>query len=310
MAPWQEEGQCYALNLEEKTATSTMAQSLLEEYPALLQDVTGLPPHRPGFDHSIPLQEGTNPVNIRPYRYPSMQKAVIEELEDEMLHKEIIQTNTSPFASPVVLVKNKDGGGRLCIDYRALNKCTVKNWYPIPLIEDLFDELGGATIFSKLDLKAGYHQIRLKEEDRSKTAFQTQSGHFEFLVMPFGLTNAPATFQNAMNHIFKEYLRRFVLVFFDDILIYSKNGDEHLVHLRKVFEVLQQHQYVVNRSKCVLAAKKIEYLGHFIAAEGVSTDPRKITAIKEWPVPKIIKQLRSFLGLAGYYRRFVKGYGG
>lgn len=238
-----------------------------------------------------------------------MQKAITEELIDEMLNKGVIHTISSPFASPVVLVKKKGDGWRLCVDYRALNKLTIKNRYPIPFIEDLFDELGGGRIFSKLDLKVGYHQIRLKEEDRYKTTFQTHLGHFEFLVMPLGLSNAPVTFKNAMNYIFKDHLRKFLLIFFDDILVYSKSGEKHLKHLRRVFEILKQHQYVVNKGKCVLATKKIEYLGHYISAEGVFTYPRKIKAIKEWPIPKSVKQVRSFLGLAGYHRRFMRGYG-
>lgn len=186
----------------------------LDEYSKLVQEPSGLPPTRSGFDHNIPLQEGANPINIRSYRYPSMQKSIIEELIKEMLHNGIIHMSSSPFASPVVLVKNKDRGWRLCVDYRMVNKLTNKNRYPIPLMEDLFDELGKARVFSKLDIKSSYHQIRVKEEDRSKTTFQTHAGHYEFLVMLFGLSNTPATFQNIMNHIFRDYLRKFVIVFF------------------------------------------------------------------------------------------------
>lgn len=197
----------------------------------------------------------------------------------------------------------------MCVDYRALNKLIVKNRYPIPLIEDLFDELGGSTVFSKLDLKSGYHHIRMRSKDSHKTTFQKHSGHFEFFVMPFGLTNAPSTFQNAMNSIFKEYLRKYVLVLFDDILVYSSNMREHLQHLRTVFDILKLHRYVVRKEKCTLAARRIEYLGHFISAEGVSTDPRKNIAVQECPALKNVKQLKNFLGLARYYRRFVRRYG-
>lgn len=204
------------------------------------------------------------------------------------------------------MVLKKDGEWRLCVDYRALNKLTIKNRYPIPLIEDLFDELGGSKVFSKLDLRAGYHQIRLRPEEQYKTAFQPHSGHYKWLVMPFVLPNAPTTFQKAMNSIFCDQLRRFVLVFFDDILIYSKDTQQHLEHLRQVFEILKKHQYVVNVNKCVLGTTKIEYLGHYISPEEVYIDPRKIDVVAKWPKPQIVKQLMSFLGLAGYYRRFVK----
>lgn len=310
VSPWQEDRCCYALNLEEVTDVNKEAHALLEEFPELTSEPSGLPPNKTDFDHTIPLVEGANPVSIRPYRYPAMQKTVIEGLIEEMLQKGVIKTSSSPFASPVVLVKKKDGGWRLCIDYRVLNKLTIKNRYPIPLIEDLFDELGGANVFSKLDLKSEYHQIRVHEGDQYKMAFQTHSGHYEFVVMPFGLSNASATFQNAMNYIFKEHLRRFVLVFFDDILIYSKDGRSHVAHLRRVFSILKQCQYIINKGKCVLAASKIEYLGHYISAEGVYTDPKKLEVVEKWPTPRNVKQLRSFLGMTGYYRRFVKGYGG
>lgn len=220
-------------------------------------------------------------MNIRPYRYTVIQKTLIEELIKEMLEKGVVRTSSSPFASPVVLIKKKDGGWSLCVDYRALNKLTVKNRYPIPLIEDLFDELGGEKIFLKVDLKSGYHQIRLVATDSAKTPFQTHSGHFEWLVMPFRLSNAPATFQKAMNHIFRDHLRKFVLVFFDDILVYSKNGNDHLEHLRVVFEILRSNRYVINVSKCVLGATCIDYLGHFISGEGVCTDPHKIKSVAD-----------------------------
>lgn len=209
VVPWQEETQCCTLRLEEVNPVNDTVQQLWDEYPKIVTEQSQLPPSRPGIDHAINLQDGANPVNIRPYRYPAMKKEII----DEMLAKGTIQFSSSPSASPVVLVKKKDGGWRMCVDYKALNKLTIKNRYPILLIEDLFDELGGAAVFSKLDLKSGYHQIRMRKEDCHKTAFKMHSGHFEFLVMPFGLTNAPATFQNAMNLIFKDFLRKFVLVF-------------------------------------------------------------------------------------------------
>jgi hypothetical protein len=218
----------------------------------------------------------------------------------------VIQHSHSPFSSSVLLVKKKDGTFRFCVDFRHLNAITVKTKYPVPVIEELLDELQGASWFSCLDLTAGYHQIRLAAEEEPKTAFQTHSGHYEFRVMAFGLSGAPTTFLKAMNTTLHPVLRKCVLVFFDDILIYSHSFAEHVQHVRLVLELLAKDQWQVKLSKCLFAQRQLRYLGHIISEQGVATDPVKVEAVLSWPAPVSVKELRSFLGLAGYYRRFVR----
>jgi hypothetical protein len=224
-----------------------------------------------------------------------------------MMDKVYIRPNVSPWGAPVLFVKKKDGTLRLCIDYRKINKLTIKNKYPLPRIDDLFDQLGGASIFSKIDLRLGYHQVRIKGEDIHKTAFRTRYGHYEFVVVPFGLTNAPATFMCLMNNVLSKFLDKFVLVFIDDILIYSNNREEHEEHLRLVLQVLIEHQLYAKFNKCDFFQKQTHYLGHVLSEEGVAIDLDKIRSIMEWLTPKDVSDIRSFMGLAGYYRSFIKG---
>lgn len=237
-------------NKSQSTPVPPQLQELLESYSSVFSEPKGLPPVRPQ-DHHIPLMEGTQPINQRCYRVPYVQKAEIERQVAEMLSSGIIQESSSPFASPVILVKKKDGTWRMCIDYRKLNDVTVKNRYPIPIIDELLDELKGAQWFTKLDLRSGYHQIRVAPQDVYKTAFRTHQGLYEFKVMPFGLTNAPANFQSLMNSVFEQQLRKSVLVFFDDILVYSATIQDHIMHVKQVLDLMVQHRLFAKESKCL-----------------------------------------------------------
>ena len=227
---------------------------------------------------------------------------------EELVSKGFIRPSTSPWGAPVLFVKKKDGSLRLCIDYRELNKVTIRNQYPLPRIDDLFDQLQGARVFSKIDLRSGYHQLKIRSEDVPKLAFKTRYGHYEFLVMPFGLTNAPAVFMDLMNRIFLPYLDQFVIVFIDDILIYSGSKEDHEEHLRVVLQILRENKLYAKFSKCQFLLDSVAFLGHVISVEGVYVDPQNIEAIVNWKPPTNVTKIRIFLGLAGYYRKFVEGF--
>nr|GEV66571.1 hypothetical protein [Tanacetum cinerariifolium] len=248
---------------------------LVCNFQEVFQPLKSLPPERL-FDHRIILKEGTRPISQRPYYYPVIQKVIIERTIWELLEAGVIRNSQSSFAAPVVLVKKKDGQWRMCIDYRRLNDSTVKDKFSILLIKELLDELGGKTWFSKLDLRSGYHQVRMDPDDIHKTAFRTHEGHYELLVMPFGLTNAPARFQYLMNHVFQPLLRKGVLVFFDDILVYSRDVEQHKKHLRHVLSIMKEHQLFAKESKYVFGGRAVEYLGHIISKGGVRMDPSKV----------------------------------
>ena len=281
---------------------------VVNEYPDVFpEELPGLPPDRQ-IEFTIELAPGTEPVSKAPYRMaPAEMKELAAQLQ-ELLDKGVIRPSVSPWGAPVLLVKKKDGSMRLCIDYRELNKLTIKNKYPLPRIDDLFDQLKGASCFSKIDLRSGYHQLKVKPEDIPKTAFRTRYGHYEFLVMSFGLTNAPAAFMDLMNRVFKQYLDKFVIVFIDDILIYSRSEAEHVEHLRIALEILRKEKLYAKFSKCEFWMKEVQFLGHIVSKEGIRVDPAKIEAIMDWKRPETPTEIRSFLGLAGYYRRLVKDF--
>ncbi|GJY59103.1 putative reverse transcriptase domain-containing protein [Tanacetum coccineum] len=271
------------------------------------EDLPGLPPARP-VEFQIDLIPGAAPVARAPYRLaPSEMKELSEQLQ-ELSDKGFIRPSSSPWGAPVLFVKKKDGSFRMCIDYRELNKLTVKNRYPLPRIDDLFDQLQGSSIYSKIDLRSSYHQLRVREQDIPKTAFRTRYGHYEFQVMPFGLTNAPAVFMDLMNRVCKPYLDKFVIVFIDDILIYSKDKKEHEEHLKAILELLKKEKLYAKFSKCEFWIPKVQFLGHVIDSRGIHVDPAKIESIKDWASPKTPTEIRQFLGLAGYYRRFIEGF--
>ena len=291
-----------------RSSAPALLDKLLQSFDDVFATPQGLPPAR-ACDHRIHLLPNSAPVAVRPYRYPQFQKDELESQCAAMLQQGVIRPSTSAFSAPVLLVKKQDGSWRFCVDYRALNKLTVKDKFPIPVVEELLDELQGARFFTKLDLRSGYHQVRMHEADIEKTAFRTHEGHFEFLVMPFGLTNAPATFQSLMNSVLRPFLRKFVLVFFDDILIYSPSWSAHLQHINAVLSALREHHLRLKQSKCSFATSSVHYLGHVISGDGVAMDQEKVAAVVSWPQPRSVRGLRGFLGLAGYYRRFIKNYG-
>jgi hypothetical protein len=269
---------------------------VLEYFEDVFKEVPGLPPKR-DIVFSINLMPGEAPVSKTPYRMSTPEMKELQMQLEELMKKGYIYPSVSPWGAPVLFVKNKDETLRLCIDSRQLNKVIVKNKYPLPRIDDIFDQLKDVKIFSKIDLRSGYHQVRIKEEYISKTAFRTRYGHYDFTMVPFGLSNAPTFFMCLINGVFREYLDKFVIVFLDDILVYSKSKKEHEYHLRMVLQVLREHQLYAKLSKCSFYQKKIHYLGHILSEDGIVVDPEKIEAFREWSSPKNVTEVRSSMGL-------------
>jgi hypothetical protein len=270
-------------------------------------ELPGMPPDRE-VEFVIDLLPGTAPISKHPYRMSSDQLLELKKQIKELLEKGFIRPSSLPWGAPVIFVEKKDGTQRMCVDYRLLNDVTIKNKYPLPRIDDLFDQMRGAKVFSKFDLRSGYHQMRIRLSDIPKTAFTTRYGLYEYTVMSFELTNAPSYFMYLMNKVFMEYLDKFVVVFIDDILIYSKNEEEHEEHLRLVLQKLREHQLYTKFSKCDLWLKEVSFLGHIITDGGISVDPTKVSDVLKWEPPQTVKEIKSFLGLAGYYRRFIEGF--
>jgi hypothetical protein len=301
--------QLHSIQVVETPCVHINLQSILSFHQVIFTTPKELHPSRGIHDHSIPLILGNPPHNVHPYHHRFSQKNEIEKKFHEFLEASVIRPSTNPYSSHVVMVLKKEGTWCMCPNFRTLNKLTIKEKSPIPIIDDLLDELSGVQHFSKLYLRYGYHQICIKEEYIPKTSFQTHEGHYEFLVMPFGLCNAPSTFQSLMNHVLCPFLRHFFLVFFDDILIYSKTWTSHLSHVDQVLHILSKNQIFLKQSKCASGASKVEYLGHIVEKDGVRVDPKKIEAMKDWIHPKNLKRFHGFLGLTGYYQKFVQNYG-
>lgn len=297
------ESQLYSLNagvaplLEEIKIVSEFLDVFPEELP-------GIPPVR-AIEFVIELEPGTQPISQHPYKMCLEELIELKKQLTELEPDGFIRASTSPWGAPALFVKKKDGSSRLVQDYRGINKKTIKNRYPLPRINDLFEQLDGAKVLSKLDLRMGYHQIRVPEEDIPKTVFSRRYGLYEFTVMTFGFSNAPPTFMRAMNFLFHDWLDLFVILYLDDILVYSKSEAEHEEHLRLVLQNLRENRYYAKFSKCEFWLDKVNFLCHVISSEGIAVDPERVRTIEEWDPPKNVKQLRSFLGLASYCKRFV-----
>jgi hypothetical protein len=266
-----------------------------------------MPPDRE-IEFVIELVPGTAPIFKRPYRMAANQLVELKKQLQELLDKGYIRPSSSSWGALVIFVLKKDGTQRMCVDYHSLNEVTIKNKYPLPRIDDLFDQLKGACVFSKIDLRSGYHQLKIRAFDIPKIAFITRYGLYKYTVMSFGLTNASAYFMYLMNKVFMEYLDKFVVVFIDDILILSKNEEEHDKHLHLILQKLIENQLYVKLNKCEFWLKEALFLGHIISEGGISVDPSKANDILSWKIPQNVSNIRSFLGLVGYYRRFIEGF--
>ena len=282
------------------------ALSLLEKYKSVFPDdlPKTLPPSR-AVDHKIEIIPGSVPPSRPTYPLSLAEMDELKKQLDDLLLHGFIRPSKSPYGAPVLFVRKKEGDLRMCVDYRALNKQTVKNTYPLPRIDELLDRLHNAKVFSKIDLRSGYHQIKIHDDDIHKTAFRTRYGLYEFLVLPFGLTNAPASFMCLMNDIFRDELDSIVIIYLDDILVFSENEEQHKIDLEHVLKKLEEHKLYAKLSKCEFFKSEIGFLGHIISRKGIAVDPSKVKSIVDWPTLTCVKDVQSFLGLVNYYRRFI-----
>ncbi|PIL25459.1 hypothetical protein GSI_13349 [Ganoderma sinense ZZ0214-1] len=271
-------------------------------------EVEQLPPHRPGFDTAIELEDSKTPPYGPLYHLSEDERAHVLDYVETNLKKGFIRRSTSSAAAPILFVRKKTGDLRLCVDYRGLNAITRKNRYPLPLIGDLLDRIQGCRVFTTLDLKNAFNLIRIREGDEWKTAFRTHLGLFEYLVMPFGLTNAPGTFQAYIQDALRDLLDVVCVVYIDDILIFSRNQEEHDRHVAMVLERLEKAGLFANAKKCSFDQLEVEYIGYRLNADGIRMDPKKLSTIADWPVPTSVKEVQSFLGFANFYRHFIDNY--
>ena len=304
----------FVINITQiKNEENPVPSGLLSEYVDLfpVELPSTLPPSRPGIDHRIKTMPDAKIPQKNPYRLSYAENLELQRQIEDLLKKGLIAKSNSPYSSPVLFVKKKDGTMRMCIDYRALNDITIKDRFPLPHIGDLLDQLSSARCFSKIDLRSGYNQVLVDPQDRHKTAFVTNEGQYEYNVMSFGLCNAPGTFQRLMNDVFAPFMKgkdRFLIVYLDDIVIFSKTKEEHECHVRQVLDTLRKHKLYTNPKKCIFFREEIDFVGHIVGRGVVKMDPDKISAIRDRMVPKNPTEVRSFLGLANYYRRFIRNF--
>jgi hypothetical protein len=291
------------------TSIPSVAAHVLQEYSDVFSEETpaGLPPLR-RIEHQINLVPGLALPNCPAYQTNPEETNEIQRKVQALLDKGYVCESLSPCVVPIILVPKKDGSWRMCADCSAINNITIRYGHPIPRLDDMLDELSGSMIFTKIDLRSGYHQIKMKVGDEWKITFKTKFGLYEWLVMSFGLTNAPCTFMRLMNHMLRSFIEKFVVVYFDDILIFSKTIEEHIDNIGQVLDVLRKEKLYANIEKCTFCTYHVVFLGFVVSGQGIRVDESKVKAIKEWPTPTNVSQVRSFHGLASFYRRFVKDF--